>query len=194
MVFYFVLPGRVFCSFRCISFWFWFVWFSFMVTILPLLDLKCIMVWVYAALAIVDKDLASNISNKTRNRKMTARVEHNTSKGEDIKGILQVLIWCVIKCIVFILLTSPTHLCFVYIILAIYIKPLILVLGNSKQFWLVGKKTQNINFDISSWPWKLTRSLKSNADRDKLPQTSAHGTYLSYFQRVDIIQKRPYIY
>lgn len=114
--------------------------------------------------------------------------------GEDIKGTLQVLISCVIKCIVFILLTSPTHLCFVYIILAIYIKPLILVLGNSKQFWLVGKKTQNINFDISSWPWKLTRSLKSNADRDKLPQTSAHGTYLSYFQRVDIIQRRPYIY
>ena len=43
------------------------------------------MVWVYAALAIVDKDLASNISNKTRNRKMAARVEHNKSHMTQVK-------------------------------------------------------------------------------------------------------------
>ena len=42
--------GRLFYSFRFITFWFWFLWCNFMVTILPpptFFDLKYIVVWVF---------------------------------------------------------------------------------------------------------------------------------------------------
>ena len=41
-------PVRLFYRFRFITFWFWFLWCNFMVTILPpLFDLKYIFVWVF---------------------------------------------------------------------------------------------------------------------------------------------------
>ena len=59
-----------------------------------------------ATSALVDRDFASIISNKTRHYKMAARAVHNKKthdirNGEDTKGTLQILCLCTIKHVVF---------------------------------------------------------------------------------------------
>ena len=59
-----------------------------------------------ATSALVDRDFASIISNKTRHYKMAARAVHNKKthdirNGEDTKRTLQILCLCAIKHVVF---------------------------------------------------------------------------------------------